>query len=517
MKSKTQQLTIERLLSSPETFARCISIISPTYFDPEVRPLVKHIVEYYSKYNSVPSIEYLNTEFETNIKPVKVLSSESQFLCDTIEGFCQQEALFAAVMESGADVTSGKKENYGKVLERIQNALSISIQKDLGVNMYDEIEKRLTSYTATEVYEPTCIKGLDDALGGGLARQQLTLFSANSGGGKSLMMANIGANYSRQGLNVLQLALELNTQMIVLRNASILTGVSTTTWKEHIPEMAGIINSHAKAGAGSFIVKRVPSGSTTNDFRSYIKLYETEFGFLPDVLIVDYLDLMQPNGGSSNKSISEQDKEKSEQLTQLIFDINAIGISASQQNREAIKTASPDQSVIAGGISKVNTVDNYISIYMSPEMRLRGEVFIYYLKTRSSSAVGTMTPLAFNPDNLIMSDTRTTTVSVISAIRARGNGNASPVTFPGTDGSVRSLPDEYADILADYHALPDITPEETAIALKAIKQEQGIDLADDNEIWESPKHKFTVVNNNDELPESIIGLMQAVSGFNNSF
>ena len=66
----------------------------------------------------------------------------------------------------------------------------------------------------------------------------------------------------------------------------------------------------------------------------------------------------------------------------------------------------PDQSIIAGGISKINTVDNYISIYMSPEMRLKGEMLLYYLKTRSSSAVGSMTQLAFNPDNLIISDNK---------------------------------------------------------------------------------------------------------------
>lgn len=511
MKSTTQKLILEKLLSSPESFARCIGIISPTYFDPEVRPLVKHIVEYYSKYNNLPTVDYLNAEYGEDIKPVKSSATETKFLCDQIEAFCQQEALYAAIMDSGADVTSGNKANYGKVLERIQNALAISIQKDLGVNMYDEIEKRLTSYTATEVYEPTDIKGLDDALGGGLARQQLTLFSANSGGGKSLMMANIGANYSRQGKNVLQLALELNTQMIVLRNASILTGASTATWKENIPSIAGTINAHAAAGAGSFIVKRIPSGSTTNDIRSYIKLYETEYGYVPDVLIVDYLDLMSPNGGISGKGISEQDKEKSEQLTQLIFDINAIGISASQQNRDGIKTATPDQSIIAGGISKINTVDNYISIYMSPEMRLRGEVFIYYLKTRSSSAVGTMTPLAFNPDNLIMSDTRTVTVNVFASIRKRAQNKNNPtsVTFPGSDGATRVLPDEYADILADYHAEPivsDIQP------IVGTVQEQPIDLSDDVELWEKPKHKFTVVN--DGATDELIGLMEAIQGFN---
>ncbi len=36
-------------------------------------------------------------------------------------------------------------------------------------------------------------------LGGGLAKQQMLLLSANSGGGKSMVMANFGVNLAQQG------------------------------------------------------------------------------------------------------------------------------------------------------------------------------------------------------------------------------------------------------------------------------------------------------------------------------
>lgn len=481
MKSETQKLMLERMLSSSDVFTRCIGILSPDYFDPDVRPIVKFIHSYYSKYNSVPKVDYINSEYDTNLKQTKMDGADVKFTCDQIELFCKREALYKAIMESGPDVTSGKSENFGKVLERVQKALSVSIQKELGIDMYENLQLRLETYMHTDLYEPTGIKGLDDALGGGLARRQVTMFSANSGGGKSLMLSNIGANYSRRGFNVLQLALELTEQMIDLRNLSILTGIKASEWKMNIAEIVGIMKGHKEAGAGSFLLKRIPGGSSANDIRSYLKLYETEYGVPPDVLIVDYLDLMSPNGGAKDKGIFEQDKEKSEQLAEIAYDYNAIVITASQQNRDGVRNSNPDQAIIAGGISKINTVDNYISIYMNPEMRLKGEMFLYYLKTRSSSAVGSMTQLAFNPENLIISDKKTTTVSVIAAIRDRAKKKENSLVFPGTENDTVEIPDDYADAIFRYHEVEDDTYDKPT--------EKVVDISDDEQLWDK-KNSF---------------------------
>lgn len=486
------------MLSSSDVFTRCIGILLPEYFDPEIRPIVKFIHSYFSKYNTVPKVDYINAEYDCNLKQVKMDAVDVKFTCDQIELFCRQEALYNAIMESGPDVTSGKSENFGKVLERVQKALSVSIQKDLGIDMYENIQKRLETYTQTEIYEPTGINVLDEALGGGLARRQVTMFSANSGGGKSLMLSNLGANYSKRGFRVLQLALELTEQMIDLRNISILTGIKASEWKSNISEIVGTMKQHKEAGAGSFILKRIPGGSTANDIRSYLKLYESEYNAPPDVLIVDYLDLMSPNSGVKNKGIFEQDKEKSEQLAEIAFDYNAIVITASQQNRDGVRNTNPDHAIIAGGISKINTVDNYISIYMNPEMRLKGEMFLYYLKTRSSSAVGSMSQLAFNPENLIISDKKATTSSIIEAIKNRKRQRDEKLTLPGIDNQDIEVPDEYAEAIFRYHEAQDDNYDN-------IEKNEEIDLSDDSQLWEKkPKFKLTATDDHDDLI-SLIG------------
>lgn len=436
MNSNEQKLTIENLLSSKDVFSRCIGIIKPEYFDPEYRPSVRFITEYFEKYHNIPSSKALNAKYpEMNYEYRESLAeSEQQSTCDDIELFCKQQALFIAIEEAVPLAASRDAKSFESILHAVQSALEVSLSRDIGVDMYDNPEERLRRLVDAQIYEPCGIKDIDEPLGGGFARKQFTLFSANSGGGKSIMLANIGANYAKRGYRVLLLSLELSEDMIFLRNTAIMCGIKAMDWKDNIPNIAQKLNEQSQNG-GSFLIKRIPNGSSANDIRAYLKHYELTFKAKPDVIIVDYLDLMTPNGGVKNMGISEQDKLKSEQLAEVAYVTNAIMLSASQQNREALRMTSPDQGVIAGGITKVNTVDNYISIFMDPAMRVQGDMIIYFLKTRSSSAVGTSKQLKFNADNLQITDSNVSMkdIMAIPSKKKRLQQEVTALNLPGGD------------------------------------------------------------------------------------
>ena len=401
--SKKQKLLIQDLLSSPEVYTRTAGILKPSYFDNEAYAKVVHFIHsYYAKYNATPSVEQVNAEFDSDFEQTKRLPKDRvQYSCDEIEKFCKEVAVREAILNSLDDISN---HEMAKVLARITEAVNISLQKDMGIDVFDDPENRLTSLIENYTPIPTGIKGIDDPLNGGLIRGQLTLFSANSGGGKSIMMNNVGNNFTLlRNLHVVLISLELEDSMVFLRTASIMTGYDAANWKAHIPEIGAAIKGIGNQTQGSFIIKRLPAGSTSADIRSYLSYYEMEYQRQPDVIIVDYLDLMQPNGGVKNMGVFEQDKQKAEELREIILYYNAVGITASQQNREAL-TNTPSQAGIAGGISKINTVDNYISIFMSETMRLEGEMNIYFLKTRSSRGVGHMSILRYDPLNLQIKD-----------------------------------------------------------------------------------------------------------------
>jgi archaellum biogenesis ATPase FlaH len=442
MNSKEQKLIIDNLLSSSEVFARCAGILDSEYFDPEYRKAVHYIKEYTDKYGAPPTFDLVNAKFDSlGFKPRKVTHAEMQSSCDDIEEFCQRSALTQAVLAGVQDIDEG---NYAALKERIDKASLISLQKDMGVDMFENTEAYLRSLLDNDVYYSTGIKLLDEHLDGGLARKQLTLFSANSGGGKSVMLSNLGVNFATlHGMNVIYISLELAESMIFKRNAFIMSRVNTKAWKDKIGQISSKLRNIHEDGAGSFRIKRLPTGCCINDVRSYLKQYEIEYNTKPDVIILDYLDLLSPNEGVRNMSISEQDKFKSEQLSQLLHDYNAIGLSASQQNREAISMAKPDQSVIAGGLTKVNTVDNFVSLFMDSAGRAKGQMTAFFLKTRSSDGVGKMITLGFDPSCLHIGDLMVGGIATVAsrikkskkaaeeAEQALNNINESPGDLPG--------------------------------------------------------------------------------------
>lgn len=401
--NKKQKLLIQDILSSPEIYTRTAGILKSSYFDQEYEPVVQYIHDYYDKYGSTPAIDQIDAEFDVQLEATtKVTRDRVEATCDEVEKFCKETAVKEAIYNSLDDI---EKQEMSRVLARITEAVNISLQRDMGVDVFDNPEEQLKALIEEFTPIPTGIDGIDGPLDGGLIRKQFTLFSANSGGGKSVMLANIGANYALRGYNVLYISLELPAEMVFLRLASIISGYDTSNWKSHIPEMsAGIISAKNDAGEGSYMIKRLPQHSTSADIRSYLSFYEMEYGKLPDVLLIDYLDLMDPNAGPNNMGIFEQDKRKSEEVVEILHEYDMIGVSASQQNRDAIGMTTPNQSIIAGGISKINTVDNYISLYMDETMRLEGEMNAYFLKTRSSRGVGHCSILNFNGTNLRISN-----------------------------------------------------------------------------------------------------------------
>ena len=73
-------------------------------------------------------------------------------------------------------------------------------------------------------------------------------------------------------------------------------------------------------------------------------------------------------------------------------------------NRGAVEEIEFDHHHIAGGISKIQTADNVVGIFTSNAMRERGRYQIQFMKTRSSSGVGSKVDLKFNPDTLRVED-----------------------------------------------------------------------------------------------------------------
>ena len=399
---EVQELFIRFLISDADLFARCQNIVRSEFFNRKFKPTVDLLVSHSTNYTSIPTIEQINAVGGLNLEKIENVTPDHQnWFMDEFETFCRHKALERAIIES-TDLL--EKQLYGEVETKIRTATQLGLVKDLGLDYFANPKERLEWIKQQAGSISSGWKGIDQKLYGGLNRGEITIFAGGSGAGKSLFLQNFGVNWSLAGLNVVYISLELSEQLISMRLDSMVSGYAVKEIMRNVDDVDLKVRMKGKS-AGKFRVKQMPSGITANDIRAFLREYEIQSGVKVDALLVDYLDLMMPIAAKiSAENLFVKDKYVSEELRNLAMERNMLLVTASQLNRAAVEEIEFDHSHIAGGISKINTADNVVGIFTSNAMRERGRYQIQFMKTRSSSGVGSKVDLKFNPDTLRIED-----------------------------------------------------------------------------------------------------------------
>ena len=394
-----QKTYLEIMLSDAQTFVRCQGIFDPESFDRKLQDGATFIRDFVAEHNTLPTEQIVNSACPgTNIKiPTGLNEQHYDWLLADFETFSRHKALEKAILTS-ADLL--EKGEYGQCESLVKDAVQIGLQKDLGIDYFQDPRARLLGLKDNNGQVSTGWEALDKKLFGGFNKGELNIFAGGSGAGKSLFLANLGVNWATQGMNVVYLSLELSEALVSMRIDSMMTEIPS---REIFKDLDGVEMKVKMMGkkSGALQVKYMPSGKTTNDVRSYIKEYEVKTGRKVDVLLIDYLDLLMPIGQKiSAENLYVKDKYVSEELRNLAMELGCIFVTASQLNRASVEEIEFDHSHISGGLSKIQTADNVIGIFTSRAMRERGRYQIQLMKTRSSSGVGAKIDLEFDIDCL---------------------------------------------------------------------------------------------------------------------
>lgn len=397
-----QELFLRFLVTDPDVFVRVNNIVEPYMFNRKFRDAVEFLKDHANKYNSIPTLEQLEAVNGLELKPVDdAHESHMNWFMDEFETFCRHKALEKAILDS-TDLLENK--DYGSVETLIKEATGVGLVSDFGLDYYENPKERLQWIKDQAGAISTGWKNFDQKLYGGLNRGELTVFAGGSGAGKSLFLQNLGVNWSQAGLNTVYLSLELSEQLSSMRIDAMVSEYATRDVMKNMDDVDLKVRMKGK-GAGKFRIKQMSNGVNANDIRSFIREYEIQTGVKVDALLVDYLDLMMPISGKVSPSdLFIKDKYVSEELRNLAVELNILLVTASQLNRGAVEEIEFDHSHIAGGISKIQTADNVVGIFTSNAMRERGRYQIQFMKTRSSSGVGSKVDLKFNPETLRIED-----------------------------------------------------------------------------------------------------------------
>jgi len=398
-----QKLFLELMLHDHGLFSRVQNIYDPQNFDKSLREAADFVGEYANEYNGLPSIQVLEAATHTKFQTVDNYDdSHAEWFLDEFEQFTRKEALSRAVLASADMIEEG---DFDPVEKLITDAVRISLTRDMGTDYFRDPKARLLALRDNNGQVSTGWKGLDRKLYGGFNKGELNVFAGGSGSGKSLFLQNLACNWIEQGLNGVYITLELSEQLSSMRIDSMLAGVKSNQIFKDVDNVATKIAIIGKK-CGNLRVKYLPAQSTVNDIRAFLRELHIQTGQPIDFLLVDYLDLIMPVSIKVSPSdVFIKDKYVSEELRNLASDLQILFVTASQLNRSAVEEVDFDHSMIAGGISKINTADNVFGIFTSRSMREHGRYQLQLMKTRSSSGVGQKVDLAFDIDTLRIVDT----------------------------------------------------------------------------------------------------------------
>lgn len=379
---------ISSLLSHKEFLVNIHDIISDEFFEKDAhRWIIKQILDYYDKYHTTPSLEVLKVELKKvenevlqiaikeQLKEAYVASEHDlKYTQEEFTNFCKNQQLKKALLSS---VDLLKANDFDGIRFLIDTAIKAGTDKNIGHEYNKDIEDRYKKDTRLTI--PTPWEPFNKLLQGGLGNGDFGLIFGNPGGGKSWSLVAIGGFAVKLGYNVLHYTLELGEEYVARRYDSFFTkiNVSEITRDEAHKQRVEEVVPQLK---GELIVKEFPTGKATiSTIESHINKC-TDLGVKPDLVIIDYVDLL-----SSRRKNRERKDEIDDIYTStkgLARELDIPIWSVSQVNRAGAKDDIIEGDKAAGSYDKMMIADFAASLSRKKEDKIKNTGRFHIMKNR---------------------------------------------------------------------------------------------------------------------------------------
>jgi replicative DNA helicase len=382
-----QSKVISALLTDKKIMESIGDIIKSDFFESDANKwIVNTIIQYYGEYRRIPTLDVFKVELYKNdnatLKTVvreqlrhvftEIGTVDLEFIKKEFSDFCRNQNLKEVILQS---VDLLKAGNYNKIKELVDTAMKVGTSADIGHDYIKDVLLRMDEDARDTV--PTGFEPIDDLMDGGLGAGELGVVVANSGIGKSWVLAQIGAHAMKMGKRVVHYTLELSETYVGRRYDTILSGIPTHEIRERKDE----VQDKLKSIKGNVIIKYLPPKSVTaKRLESHIdKLIQMDMK--PDLIIIDYADLMRSHYVSSDSTYQE--------AAGIYIELRAMsgeyGIptwTASQANRSGISTDVLEADSVADSYGKVMNADFVVSLMRKPNDKLNNTAKFYVMKNR---------------------------------------------------------------------------------------------------------------------------------------
>lgn len=383
-----QSKVIVSLMKNANFLTQSLDVIDPKFFESEAtRWIIERITEYYLEYKIPPTLEVFRVKIagiDENNELLKIAvleqlrSSHSHFtdtdleyVQDTFLAFAKNQTLKNAILKSTHLLQLGR---YDEIKLIIDAAMKAGTGKDIGLIWNDEFDLR-----HLENARDTMSTGwdvIDNVLDGGLGKGELGVIMAPSGIGKSWALTHLGRVALMEGKSVLHYTYELNQNYQGVRYDTVISQIEPSELRNHLDEVREMV----EAVPGKIIIKYFPGRTATaNTLRAHIdQLHMT--GFIPDIIIIDYADLMR----SSDRAEARYQELGFiyEEIRSLAGELQVPMWTASQTQRSSHNDDIIEADKISESYDKVKTADVLMSISRKTEDKVNGTGRAHLIKNR---------------------------------------------------------------------------------------------------------------------------------------
>ena len=376
---------LSALLTDKKFLVNINDILSDDYFDNSAHKwIVKETLKYFYKYHSTPTLEVLKTELKKIDNDVLQVSVKEQlreayqsseddleYVEEEFSNFCKNQQLKKALLNS---VDLLKAGDYDSIRGMIDNALKAGQDKTIGHEYNKDVESRYRENHRLTVPTPWPI--LNESLQGGLGGGDFGLIFGNPGGGKSWALVALGGFAVKIGYNVVHYTLELGEDYVGRRYDAFFTNISVSKITEHKDAVQTVTYDLP----GNLVIKEYsPGQATISTIESHIEKCKT-LGFKPDLVIIDYVDLLSSKRRSVDKKQEIDDIYIS--TKGLAKQLNLPVWSVSQVNRSGAKDNIIEGDKAAGSYDKMMVTDFALSLSRKKEDKVNNTGRFHIMKNR---------------------------------------------------------------------------------------------------------------------------------------
>jgi len=376
------------LLTDSQFTQQTLDIIEPEYFDSEAnRWIIKTFSDYYKKYKALPTLEALKMiihDLDDDVLKVSIVenlkeaykqleATDLEIVKEKTLIFCQNQAIKQAVLESADLLEQGKYDDIRSVIDK---ALKAGQNRSIGHDYKEEVVNRFRQAARDCIPLPWPL--ITDITDGGAGKGEMFIFVAPSGVGKSWLLSNIGAYAILNNYNVIHYTLELGEEYTGKRYDSIISGIAAQELKYHEEEVIKKVQDIK----GNLVVKYFPTKTASViTISAHIEKCILN-GFKPDLIIVDYADLLKPQGSMAKRELRHALGNIYEELRGLAGEYQIPIFSASQSNRSSETDDIVTGNQISESYEKLMISDVVISLSRKVEDKVAGTGRFFIIKNR---------------------------------------------------------------------------------------------------------------------------------------